>query len=354
MGKILRRLILSGVFAALTALLIGAALLWPGPFFSFYSDLSRRMLSGLAALTAPLPFALWEWLAVGLVVWAVVSLVLAIRHRKMVGWLCGLLMGLCMGVFFFTGLWGLNHFGPDVGEKLNLPVEQYSVQQLRGAAEYYLAQANELSSQVPRGEDGRFQPGNFASQSKLAAASFEELEKTYDVFSGSTAPVKPLAFSWLFGKCGITGIFVDFTGESCVSSRTYVCAQPYTVCHEMSHRMGFAAENEANFAAFLACSVSESEILRYSGYYEAFLLCYNALYKVDAAQAAEVWAQAGELVRADCDASAKHYEKVSSKTASKVASTVNDAYLKAFSEESGVKSYGEAADLLIAWYLRNL
>lgn len=34
------------------------------------------------------------------------------------------------------------------------------------------------------------------------------------------------------------------------------------------------------------------------------------------------------------------------------AQKVNDTYLKAFSEESGVQSYGEAADLLIAWYLR--
>ena len=32
--------------------------------------------------------------------------------------------------------------------------------------------------------------------------------------------------------------------------------------------------------------------------------------------------------------------------------SVNDTYLKAFSEESGVQSYGEVADLLIAWYLQ--
>ena len=31
---------------------------------------------------------------------------------------------------------------------------------------------------------------------------------------------------------------------------------------------------------------------------------------------------------------------------------VNDTYLKAFSEESGVQSYGEVADYLIAWYLQ--
>ena len=39
-------------------------------------------------------------------------------------------------------------------------------------------------------------------------------------------------------------------------------------------------------------------------------------------------------------------------TFEKVGTTVNDTYLKTYSEPSGVQSYGEAADYLIAWYLR--
>ena len=31
---------------------------------------------------------------------------------------------------------------------------------------------------------------------------------------------------------------------------------------------------------------------------------------------------------------------------------INDTYLKTYSEPSGVQSYGEAADYLIAWYLK--
>ena len=34
----------------------------------------------------------------------------------------------------------------------------------------------------------------------------------------------------------------------------------------------------------------------------------------------------------------------------KAGQTVNDAYLKAFNEPSGVLSYGEVVDYLIAWY----
>ena len=47
----------------------------------------------------------------------------------------------------------------------------------------------------------------------------------------------------------------------------------------------------------------------------------------------------------------EHYAQYEGKVQD-AAQKVNDAYLKAFSEESGVQSYGEVADLLIAWYLQ--
>lgn len=350
MLKSTRRLITAGVFALLTAALIAAATLLPEVFFSFYPALSRRMLAVLAAITEPLPFALWEWLALALIVWAVVSLVRAICRRRVLTWLTGVLMGVSIGVFLFVGLWGLNHFGPTINEKLGFSVEEYTPEQLRAATEYYLSVANELSAQVPRDENGLFDPGDFNALAEAAGEGYQKLAEEYDTFDGSTARVKKLASSWFFGKMSLTGIFVDFTGESCVSTTAYGNALPFTMCHEIGHRMGLAAEDEANFAAFLACDANESVVFRYSGYYEAFVYCYRALYQVDPDAAAEVWAQAGELVAADYRGAYQHYQAVSSETATKVSDAVNDTYLKVFSEESGVQSYGEVTDLLIAWY----
>ena len=54
----------------------------------------------------------------------------------------------------------------------------------------------------------------------------------------------------------------------------------------------------------------------------------------------------------DLRAANEHYAQYEGKVQD-AAQKVNDTYLKAFSEESGVQSYGEAADLLIAWYLKN-
>ena len=89
-----------------------------------------------------------------------------------------------------------------------------------------------------------------------------------------------------------------------------------------------------------------------SGWYSAFVYCYNALYEADQAAATEIWDTMSETLRADCRRANAHYEPYEG-TVQDVAQQVNDAYLKAFDEEAGVQSYGKVADLLIAWYLKN-
>ena len=185
---------------------------------------------------------------------------------------------------------------------------------------------------------------------KQAGAGYETLAKTTDCFDGSTARVKTLLSSKWFGKTGTTGIFIAFTGESSISSTTFAASVPFTMCHEIGHRMAFARENEANFAAFLACEASEDARFTYSGYYTAFLYCYNALRKVDAAAANEVWSGACDELRADCAAANSHYKKVEDQKVSQVTDKIYNSYLQTVGVESGRQSYGEVVDLLTAWY----
>ena len=119
----------------------------------------------------------------------------------------------------------------------------------------------------------------------------------------------------------------------------------------LAHRQTVAAEDGANFCAYLACMENESPEFQYSGAIAAYVYCHNALYKADKTAASEIWADLSDGVRADIQAANEHYAQYEGKVQD-AATKVNDTYLKAFSEESGVQSYGEAADLLIAWYLK--
>lgn len=350
--KAIGRTILSAIFLVLTGLLAAAAKFAPQLVFSFYPALSRRVLAALSSVSKLLPIALWEVLALLAVLWFLYTFIcIFTKHRGFLNWLSGVLLAVCAAVFLFTALWGLNHFGPGVGETLGLDVREYSREELIAATNYYAAQATQYAGIVQRDSEGRAQLAGFQTLSQQAGDGYVSLRVQYPQFDGATDPVKSL-ISWrLFSQFGTTGIFICFTGESCVNPDTYEAWIPFTMCHEIAHRQAVAAEDEANFCAYLACMENPKNDFRYSGAMAAYIYCHNALSKVDRSAAAEIWQNVAEGVRADAMAANTHYAQYEGKVQD-AAQKVNDAYLKAFDEESGVQSYGEAADLLIAYYLQ--
>ncbi len=179
---------------------------------------------------------------------------------------------------------------------------------------------------------------------------------------GTTVPVKalllagePLLYS------GHVGIFFSPTGESSVPLNCAPSEMPFTMCHEAAHRLGLASEEEANFAAIMACTANEDVRFRYAGYYLAFCYCHNALsgsspelaqYLTDAAAESDITAGA-HLIAQDRYATYLHYLPYEG-PAKETGTQVNDTYLKTFGEEVGVQSYGLVVDYLIAWYAQTV
>lgn len=354
MTKSILRLISSGTLIVVTALLLLAANYINPLFFSFYPDFSRWIVGILAGVTSVFPFALCEILLALLLLWFIVSLIRAIVRRRMVRWLTGVLLSVCTIVTLFVAIWGLNYYAPSMTERLGLPDRQYTPAELKEAASYFRDRANELASGVERDADGVMVEYDFDTLAEHAGDGFKTLAQRYDCFNGSTVRVKKLLSSKLMGKAGTTGVFICLTGESGVSTTTFQAAMPFTMAHEIGHRMAFAREDEANFAAFLACDASERPEFRYSGYYLAYVYCYNALYKVDPEGARDVSAGCSELLRNDMRASSAHYDKIEDKKVSALQDTVYSGYLQAFSVESGTQSYGEVTDLLLTWYFERV
>ena len=107
------RLLLSAIFLVLTALLVLAAKYAPALVFSFYPELSRKALGVISAVTRAVPLAVWELLAGLAILWLLYTFVrIFTRHRSFLCWLAGIVLGVCVGLFVFVALWGLNHFGP--------------------------------------------------------------------------------------------------------------------------------------------------------------------------------------------------------------------------------------------------
>lgn len=354
MLKSISRLLVAAGFLLLTALMILAAREAPEFVFSFYPEFSRKALTALSNIASVVPFALWEVVLVAFLLGSLISMIRAFSKKRFGRWLMGEILALSIGVFLFVGLWGLNYYAPSMNQRMGIAEENYTVQQLKEATLYYRDMAEQAAREVDRDEDGFFLSEDFETLSQEAGESFAPLAEDYECFDGSKARVKYLLSSPLMAKTGTTGVFICLTGESSVSKLTYDISMPYTMCHEVGHRLGFAREDEANFAAFLACTESGRPDFRYSGYFNAFSYCYSALYKADPESARQVWQEASELLRSDMLRENNHYQALRNETATKVSDAVYDSYLKGFSVAEGRQSYGQVTDLLLVWYFEEI
>ena len=339
-----------------------------GAFFPAYRAFSKGLIGLLAAVSSIVPFSIWDLglVPIGIIVVATLAWYI-VRKRSVWKWfgsVCAIVAAL---LFFLVGAWGLNHYAPPLADELGITVGEYSADELEAATGYYLEQAAARALTVPRAEDAMLERQDFTELATIAGASYATLGQQYGVFEGCTAPVKELL---LFGEpllySGHTGIFWPFTGEANVPANTAVAEMPFIQCHEAAHRLGIASEQEANFAAFLACTEGDAATdarFAYSGYYEAFCYCFNALAAnypdrvedfIEAAVGPEpdptnAKTYGARIVLFDRYHTAEHYQAYEG-PAEKVGTSINDTYLKTFSEESGIKSYGQVVDYLIAWH----
>lgn len=335
-------------------------------FFPGYRAFSKGVEGALAAVAAVAPFSLWDFLGVGLAAAAIIVLVFCIVKKRSVGkWAATVALVIAALLAFLVGSWGLNHYAPPLSQELGMEVGEYSADELEAATSYYLEKAASLAQQVPREDDMTLARQDFAELAAIAGESYVGLAGEYPLFKGSTAPVKELVLAGdALLYSGHTGIFMPLTGEANVPANCATAEMPFTMCHEAAHRLGIASEQEANFCAFLACMRNEDARFAYAGYYSAFCYCLKALVANYPERAQELVDEAiGEtvdpddaktygarLVLYDRACTAQHYQAYEG-PAKEAGTAANDTYLKAFSEESGVKSYGEVADYLIAWHL---
>jgi hypothetical protein len=215
---------------------------------------------------------------------------------------------------------------------------------------------------VPRDEAGVCQAGGFDALAPRAVEAYRALAAQNPVFDANPAPPKTLTFSELMSRVGLAGIYVPFTGEAIVNADTLDAHLPFSLCHEMAHRMGFAPEDEANYVAFLATSASSDPVYQYSAYHLAFIYCANALAKstqstltgqpwTGVSLHSQLWAGVAPEVMPDFAKQTEHIKEYEGPL-QQAGEAVNDKYLQTVGQqEEGIESYGLVVDLLIAEYV---
>ena len=356
-------------FGYLTAAIIGAltwVLMQFGERFATLVDMVYpyviRTLQGyLAQWSGSVDFLLWQLLAVALAVVILASLVAVIAAKKsIVAWGGWVLSALSLVYLLHTLVWGLNYYAGPLSDDIRMEVSQYTIEELADATRYYRDRANTLSGKMNRDASGQLAFQDFDTLAGRAGMGFQRLvyDHSYPIFAGSTLPVKKLGWADMYTSMGITGVTFGLTGEAAVNPQIPDVLLPFTMCHEMAHRMCIASERDANFSAFLAGSFHPDEEFEYSAYFMAFRYCYNALASVKTVAAAEFTAEIqegiSEKLRKDLNDYSDFFSRNQDQTATEIANTANDAYLRTSGEKAGIASYSEVVDLLVNWHIQEV
>ena len=349
MGYILA-VISFGIYLGITAL----AKRYSQLLDTFYPYITRWGQKVLAAISSIFPFTLWQTLAVVLVLVLLGTLGLVIWKKKsIIRWLGWVLAIVSFGWTAHTGIYGLNFYASALSQDIRLEGRELSQEDLENALIYFRDQANALALELPRDESGNLLYDAFDVLGRNAGNGYQNLTRQgYAVFAGSTAPVKKLSWGKIYSAMGICGVSMALTGEASVNPLIPNMSIPFVMCHEMAHRMCISLEDDANFAAFLACEANEDPQFQYSAYYMAYRYCYNALAKADVNALSQIHAGVNDLFRRDLKFYDAYFAKEKKDTATKVASTVNNAYIQASGDKKGTASYGMVATQLVNWYLQ--
>lgn len=273
--KYWRGYLVAAIFAVISGALLAFAKAHSALVDMIYPYVSKTLISSFADWSSSVSFCLWNVIVLALVVVLLVSVILMFILRwnsiQWLGWVMACIMLLSL---FSTVLFGLNkHTGP-LAEDIGLEMTEYTVTEMNEAAIYFRDLANPLADQVARDKKGNPDFGEFDDMAKQAAAGFEVLtyREAISVFSGSTAPAKAKHLSG-----GALSKTYPLTGECVVDPSSDDLVLPFIMCSEMARRMSIYDEEDAKYAAFLACKFNPDTNFQYSAYCMAFYFCYTAL-----------------------------------------------------------------------------
>ena len=352
--KYWRGYLTAAIFAAISWMLMQTAEKYSTLVDMVYPYVTRSVQGFLVEWTAGFDFCVWQIAILVFCVLALAILVLIFVFKgSIIQWFGWVLAAVSVVFCLHTGLYGLNHYAGPIEDDLRLTMVDYTQDELEDALIYYRDMANDLAVSMHRDYQGMVDYPAFASLARMAPNGFRTLvlERSFSVFAGDYTPVKELGWPELYTAAGISGYTCYVTGEAAVNSQIPAVSQPFIICREMAHRMCIAREEDASFAAFLACEASSSEEYRYSAYFMAYRYCYDALYAIDPAAAMRIRSGCVIELLLDLEYYNTFFSSREDAEIIELTDTVTSVNLAIRGDEDGIISNGSVCDYLVNWYL---
>ena len=334
----------------------------------FTSTVSFVMRFAFAGLTNNIPFSLAEFAlcaSVPLIIYLIFNFIFKIAYVKPKHKLPAFLKSifrfiafLCAFLFIFTFTFGVCYGRTPINEIINKTADinferrLISSEDLIKSMQILVEEANKTAENIKYiySDTGSTKmPYNLNELNKKLNESYKNLLSRHNFLNRINVNVKPVIMSVEMSKMHIAGIYIPFTGEANINIDSPDYNLPFAAAHEMAHSMGIAREDEANFTAFLVCLYSGDNYIKYSGLVNIIEYISGALHRADNEKYNEIMSGISYVIKNELNAYSIFFDKYRNTQISKVATAVNDTYLKSQGQEQGEKSYGLVVDLAVAY-----
>ena len=343
----------------LTALLLLGIFSWFPSAADFYSSVLFPIFSWpIAQITSSFNFSVAEAFMFPVLVILLIVVIRFIvclfrsenKKRMLAGWFQKTARFLTAVFIIYLLLHGYHYYRTPMAESFGIPVEQKDAQDILRVSILLAKEASTERALLNSDENGNMLLTETLFETfSHADAGFQEVSSAIHTLPAVQARAKPVRLSHYWSYTGVGGMYFPFTVEANINVDMPDWVIPFTVCHELSHTIGYAKEEEASFLSFLACINNPSADYRYSGYLSAFLECAAVLQRYDRGMWEEAWSYVSDDVRADISQNTKYWKQFEGQVQT-VSSAVNDTFLKVNSQAKGVLSYNMVTELIVAFY----
>jgi hypothetical protein len=318
-------------------------------------------------LTGWIPFSFGDILYLALALWLVYKLartIIAVSRRKIskqktIQRTFRAIRFLLWTYIVFNLVWGWNYHRKGLDHQLQLPVGSYSSSEVKQLLDEVVLRLNENRLQVSA--DTILPAVTFSGLKGGAIICYRQAAERFPFLHYEMPSIKKTMYSGMAQYMGFTGYYNPFSGEAQLRTHMPEVMKPFILCHEIGHQVGYAKENEASFAGYLAASSSGDPYFRYSVYLDLYnsirtKLVFVGFDEGDTTIMRTVLPAYNKkldtLVRFDRRKIREYFMRNQTYLSEQTSSLVMgmyEQYLIANAQSAGLKSYDDVVSLLVAY-----
>ena len=297
------------------------------------------------------PFSIGDLLIASILIYFIRSLLILIKTKfanfknsilKFLG-----IVSILYSCFYW--FWGLNYFRVPLAKSMGFEKKSYSTELLFDVTTKIIRNLNNIHVSINSNDSTAISnPYSQKEMYRMAVSGFDKLANNYPQFTYKIPSIKSSMMSLLQTYNSTAGYLNPLTGEAQVNDMIPKAGYPTTICHEMAHQIGIAAENEANFVGYLAALHHKDSYFKYAAYRMAFSYLIGELRNHNRDLYSKAIAMVNKGILEDFKNSNSFWSKYKNPIEPYIKKGYN-SYLKANKQSKGIQSYNYVVDLIISY-----